>query len=119
MLVAVVIPSGALCGIGQAAGADGYKKAYAAKAANTQSAAQGSGTIYLADGTHIHPNALGDDGHDAQPQRPGTKNAISRTAPATDDETADPTTPAQARRRRRRRLGAARGDRARRSRTCR
>ncbi len=37
-------------------GADGYKKAYVAAANNQRSAAQGSGTIFLADGTHIHPN---------------------------------------------------------------
>ncbi len=95
VLVAFVIPSGGLGG--QAAGADGYKKAYAAKVGNKQSAAQGSGTIYLADGTHIHPNALGDDGHAHNHNDPATKNAVSRSAPTTDEETADPTTPEQAR----------------------
>jgi hypothetical protein len=95
VLVAFVIPSGGLGG--QAAGADGYKKAYAAKVGNKQSAAQGSGTIYLADGTHIHPNALTDDGHAHNHNDPATKNAVSRSAPTTDDETADPTTPEQAR----------------------
>ena len=34
--------------------ADGYKKAYVAAAKNQRSAAQGSGTIFKADGSHIH-----------------------------------------------------------------
>ncbi len=95
VLVAFVIPSGGAGG--QAAGADAYKKAYVAKVRTTQAAAQGSGTIYLADGTHIHPNALVDDGHGHNHNDPATKNAVSRSAPVTDAETVDPTTPEQAR----------------------
>ena len=99
VLVAFVIPSGGLGGqaSGTVAGTDGYKKAYAAKVKNVRSAAQGSGTIYLPDGTHIHPNGLVDDGHGHNHNDPATKNAVSRSAPVTDADTADPTTPAQAR----------------------
>ncbi len=100
VVAAVAVPSGALAGItgssGQAAQADGYKKAYVAKARNSRSAAQGSGTIYLADGSHIHPNGL-TDGHTHNHNDPATKNSVSRSAPVTDAETADPTTPQQAR----------------------
>jgi hypothetical protein len=96
LVAAVVIPSGALGGHGGAV-ADGYKKAYAAKVGNKQSAAQGSGTIYLADGTHIHPNGIVDDGHGHNHNDPATKNSVSRAAPVTDADTADPTTPEQAR----------------------
>ncbi len=97
LLAAVVVPSGALDGLAAKAGADGYKRAYAAKAANKQAAAQGSGTVFLADGSHIHPNGLVDDGHGHTHNDPATKNSVSRSAPTTDQETADPTTPEQAR----------------------
>jgi hypothetical protein len=95
VLVAVAVPSGALSA-SSAGHADGYKKAYAAAAKNQRSAAQGSGTIYLPDGSHLHPNGL-IDGHTHNHNDPKTKNAVSRTAPVTDQETADPTTPEQAR----------------------
>ena len=102
LLTALVIPSGGLTGLdrrfrGRRCRADGYKKAYAAKAAEKTSAAQGSGTIFRADGTHPHPNALVDDGHSHSHNDPATKNAVSRAALTTDAETADPTTPTQAR----------------------
>jgi hypothetical protein len=93
VLAAVVVPSGALSGIAGAQ-ADGYKLSYVAKASNQKSAAQGAGTVFLADGTHTHSGA-GADGHNHNDPR--TKNAISRTAPVTDSDTADPTTPEQAR----------------------
>jgi hypothetical protein len=96
VITAVVVPAGALSGLtGDGTTGDGYKKAYVAAANNQRSAAQGSGTIFLADGSHIHPNGLTMDGHNHNDPR--TKNAISRTAPVTDRDTADPTTPAQAR----------------------
>ncbi len=75
--------------------ADGYKKAYVAAAKNERSAAQGSGTIFNADGSHIHTGNL--DGHSHDHSDPRTKNAVSRAAVTTNRETEDPTTPAQAR----------------------
>src|SRR4051812_23442097 len=79
--------------------ADGYKKTYVAQAKNTRATAragaQGADTVYLPDGSHIHPNGLVDDGHNHND--PATKNSVSRSAPTTDAETADPTTPRQAR----------------------
>jgi hypothetical protein len=96
VLAAVLVPSGALAGItGQSADrTDAYKKAYVAKARNTQAAAQEPGTVYLPDGTHVHTGAAGQT-HDHNDPR--TKNAVSRSAPVTDADTADPTTPSQAR----------------------
>jgi hypothetical protein len=95
VLVVVAVPSGALSPspTGQA---DGYKQAYSATAKNQHAAAQGSGTVFLADGSHLHPNGLVDD-HSHNHNDPTTKNAVSRTALVTDQETADPTTPEQAR----------------------
>ena len=74
---------------------DGYKKAYTAKAANMWSAAADEqGTIYLPDGTHIHTTGVV-DGH--LRKDPAMKNAVSRAARVTSEETTDPTTPRQAR----------------------
>ena len=53
-----------------------------AKAKNTRAAAQGAGTIYLADGSHIHTGGL--DGHAHDHNDPSTKNAVSRAALTTD-----------------------------------
>ncbi|MFL6160298.1 MAG: hypothetical protein ACJ72D_29770 [Marmoricola sp.] len=80
-------------GGGSGSQADELKKAYAATAANTVAKKSGkSSTIYNADGTHSHdPGAPPHNDND-----PLTKNAISRSAPTTDADTADPTTPAQA-----------------------
>src|SRR5687768_3656691 len=61
VLVALVVPSGSLAGLADGE-ADGYKKAYAAKAKTERSAARGSGTIFAADGTHLH-NPGSADGH--------------------------------------------------------
>jgi hypothetical protein len=97
-LVAAFVVPGAFFGSPAAGGqADGYKKAYVAQAKNTRAVAQGADTIYLPDGTHIHPNGLVDDGHGHNHNDPATKNSVSRAAPVTDTETADPTTPKQAR----------------------
>src|SRR3954465_4229078 len=96
-LVLSFVAPGVVFGSGAAGQADAYKKAYVAQAGNTRSAAQGADTIYLADGTHIHPNGLVDDGHGHNHNDPATKNSVSRSAPTTDAETADPTTPTQAR----------------------
>ena len=96
VLIALGVPSGSLSALrdGQA---DGYKKAYAAKAKTARSAAKGSGKIFAADGSHAHlPGSI--DGHAHNHNDPRTKNAVSRAAPTTNRETADPTTPAQARR---------------------
>src|SRR3954465_4923660 len=99
LVVAFVVP-GAFFGSGGspvAGQADAYKQSYVAQAKNTRAAAQGADTIYLPDGTHIHPNGLVDDGHGHNHNDPATKNSVSRSAPTTDAETADPTTPTQAR----------------------
>ncbi|RNL60488.1 hypothetical protein EFK50_19385 [Nocardioides marmoriginsengisoli] len=70
--------------------ADELKKSYAATTANT--AAKKSDTVMNADGTHSHdPGAPPHDDND-----PKTKNSVSRSAPTTDADTADPTTPLQA-----------------------
>ena len=97
VLTAMVVPSGSLSlTADETRGeADGYKKAYVAAAKNERSAAQGSGTIFNADGSHIHAGNL--DGHSHDHSDPRTKNAVSRAAVTTNRETEDPTTPAQAR----------------------
>ncbi len=95
VLTAIVVPSGALAGLTGQGEPDAYKKAYAANAKNTQAAAQGSDTIYLPDGSHVHPGGLA-DGHNHND--PATKNSVSRSATVTDAQTADPTTPDQAQR---------------------
>src|SRR5688500_5536589 len=95
VVTALVVPSGSLSGL-TGGEADGYKKADAATAKSERSAAQGSGTIFAADGSHLHPaGSLDGHSHDHSDQR--TKNAVSRAALTTNRETADPTTPAQAR----------------------
>ncbi len=72
--------------------ADELKKVYAATAKNTAAKSTGDKTVYFADGTHAHdPGAPPHNDLD-----PRTKNAVSRAAPTTDADTADPTTPARA-----------------------
>lgn len=72
--------------------ADELKKAYAVTAANTAAGSSADKTVYNADGTHAHdPGAPPHNDND-----PALKNAVSRSAPSTDGETADPTTPRQA-----------------------
>src|SRR3954463_9362191 len=90
VLVAAFVVPGAFFGTTSSASglADGYKKTYAAKAKNTrataQAGAQGADTIYLADGTHIHPNGLVDESQPHNHNDPATKNSVSRAAPTTD-----------------------------------
>ncbi len=100
-LVAAFVVPGAFFGTGAAGQADGYKLTYVANAKNKQAAAQagsqGADTIYLPDGTHIHPNGIVDESQPHNHNDPATKNSVSRAAPTTDAETADPTTPTQAR----------------------
>ena len=71
-----------------------YNSAYTATAGNTVAAASQSSarTVYNADGTHVHVGLIGFHNHND----PRTKNSVSRAAPITDQETADPTTAAQA-----------------------
>jgi hypothetical protein len=95
VLASVVLPSGALSAP-DGAKPDGYRSAYVATAQSKTSSAQAAGTIHLVDGTHLHPSGLVDD-HSHNHNDPRTKNSISRTAPVTNSETADPTTPEQAR----------------------
>ncbi len=59
------------------------------------SAAQGPARSSSPTAPTSHPNGRREDGHNDNDPR--TKNAVSRAAPVTDRETADPTTPAQAR----------------------
>ncbi len=75
-----------------AATGDSLKKGYDATAANT-TADEKPGVVYNADGSHTH--APGTPPH--SDSDPATKNAVSRAATTTDAETADPTTPRQAR----------------------
>jgi hypothetical protein len=95
IVATVVMNRGSSTGSSSASGsqADELKKAYAATAANTTAKQTGNTTtIYNADGTHSHdPGAPPHNDND-----PLTKNAVSRAAPTTDRDTADPTTPAQA-----------------------
>ncbi len=93
-LAVVLLPGQGFSGAGD--DVDGYKKAYATAAKNKASAAQGAGTVYLADGSHVHPNGL-TDGATHNHNDPKTKNAVSRSATVTTSETADPTTADQAR----------------------
>lgn len=72
--------------------ADELKKSAAATAANTAAKKSGDTTVYNADGTHAHdPGAPPHNDSD-----PKTKNSVSRSAPTTDQDSADPTTPKQA-----------------------
>ncbi|MET3962182.1 hypothetical protein ABIE44_002116 [Marmoricola sp. OAE513] len=90
LVVATVIYNGTGGPTGN--GADSMKKAYAAAAANNAAAKAGDTTLYNADGTHSHdPGAPAHDDND-----PKTKNSVSRSAPTTDNDSSDPTTPAQA-----------------------
>src|SRR5690349_12594571 len=86
LVLAFVVP-GAFFGTSGAGQADGYKKTYVATAKNTrataQAGSQGADTIYLPDGSHIHPNGLVDDGHGHNHNDPATKNSVSRSAPTT------------------------------------
>src|SRR5689334_19773132 len=96
LVASFVVPGAFFDAPSERAQADGYKKAYVAQAKNTTAKSQGADTVYLPDGTHIHPNGLVDDGHAHNHNDPATKNAVSRSATVTDAETADPTTPQQA-----------------------
>ena len=96
VLTAFALPSGALANTGtQTGGADGYKAAYALQAKNQRAADQGADTVDNPDGTHVHPDAATSDGHNHND--PATKNAVSRSAELGDPQSADPTTPKQAR----------------------
>ena len=93
-IAVLVSPGGAFGGGTDRGVADGYKKAYVAKANSMWSeAADENGTIYLPDGTHIHTTGVV-DGHVRKD--PVMKNAVSRSARVTSAETTDPTTPQQA-----------------------
>ena len=75
---------------------DGYKKAYAAAAKTQRSAAQGSGTIFPADGTTCTPRAASTaTGTTTTTRARRTPSPEPRRPPTA--ETADPTTPQQAR----------------------
>jgi hypothetical protein len=82
VLLALAVPSGAITGLTGASdsGPDGYKKAYVADTKTRQVAA----------------GLLADDGHNHVHNDPTTKNAVSRSAPVTTAETADPTSPQEA-----------------------
>ncbi len=96
VVAAIAVPSAFY---GPTEGADAHKLAAAATVADELGSAEGTTT--LPDGTHVHPvgtvGSADDDGHAHDHDDASTKNAISRSAPVTDAETADPTTPRQAR----------------------
>ncbi len=94
VVAALVMPTG-LLGIAGAGAADGYKQQYAARAATQLAAQQGQRTIYLPDGSHVHLDGTVDK-HGRLHKDPAVKNAVSRSAPVTNQETKDPTTPQQA-----------------------
>jgi hypothetical protein len=78
---------------GHPSGADAYKKAYAASAANAVAKKAADPTVYNADGTHTHLPGLPTHDHN----NPATKNSLTRvTAAEADGNITDPTTPAQA-----------------------
>lgn len=78
--------------------ADGYKKAYDARVKSAVSTSLGDPTVFLADGSHLHPGGAGGAGENAPHNHndPATKNAVSRSATSVDETTADPTSPTQA-----------------------
>ena len=89
LLTALVIPSGGFTGLADGAGADGggadgYAKRRRGGRREEDVGGRGVGTIFRADGTHTHPNALADDGHSHSHNDPATKNAVSRATLATD-----------------------------------
>ncbi|RNL77717.1 hypothetical protein [Nocardioides marmorisolisilvae] len=89
--IVVVAATIAINKSGGGGSADELKKSYAATAANTTKKT-GDNTVYNADGTHAHdPGTPPHNDND-----PATKNSVSRSAPTTDKDSADPTTPAQA-----------------------
>ncbi len=92
LVAALVLPAGALTGGSDDPGRDDYNAAYDLASQDQQAAARGSGSTDLPGGAHG-----ADDGHDHDHADPATKNAVSRSGSST-GETADPTTPAQARR---------------------
>jgi hypothetical protein len=100
-LVLALVAPGAFFGSGGPGQADAYKQTYVANTKNNraqaQAGAQGADTIYLPDGSHVHPNGLVDESRPHNHNDPATKNSVSRSAPVTSAETADPTTPHQAR----------------------
>jgi hypothetical protein len=78
---------------GHASGADAYKKAYTAAAANAVAQKAADPTVYNADGTHTHLPGMPTHDHN----NPATKNSLSRvTAAEADGDITDPTTSAQA-----------------------
>ncbi len=96
LVATVVVPSGAFAGLVSGPGA-GFLKTYDTKALNVRSSQQGGDkTVFLADGTHVHPGATGAEAVPHNDNDPKTKNAVSRAATVTDKDTADPTTPSQA-----------------------
>jgi hypothetical protein len=90
----VVVPSYGDAGRTGTAGA--YEKAYAAATQAAVDSADGTRTIYLPDGTHVHVSGTSVDGHGKVVYDTRVKNAISRTG----QTTGDPTTAAQAARNR-------------------
>ena len=112
LVAALVLPAGALTGSGLTGSAstgsassgsgssgsarDDHKTAYELTSAQRQAAARDADSGLLPDGSH--PDGTVDDGHDHDHNDPATKNAVSRSAPTPTGETADPTTPDQARR---------------------
>ena len=97
LLVGAVITFPSYGGSGSGSGG-GFKKAYDAASQTSRALQAGQDTIYLPDGSHLHLDGarVTKDGHLAIDT--AAKNAIARGARTVDADTADPTTPQQARR---------------------
>jgi hypothetical protein len=93
----VAFPSYGGSASSSATGGD-FKRAYDVASRTAAAMSKGQNTVYFPDGTHIHLNGgkVTKDGH--LKLDPKAKNAVSRAAETVDSDTADPTTPAQARR---------------------
>ena len=94
VLAALIVPSGLLHLAGNGV-PDALKKQYVARASVQAAARTGSRTLYLPDGSHIHLDGTVDS-HGRLHRDPAVKNAVSRSAPTTNAETQDPTSPQQA-----------------------
>jgi hypothetical protein len=94
VVAALVVPS---YGDGdRSSTADAYQQAYRAATQAAVDASDGTRTIYLPDGTHVHVSGTSVDGTGKVVYDTKVKNALSRTGRTT----GDPTTPSQAARNR-------------------
>jgi hypothetical protein len=93
VVATLVVPS---YGSERSSGADAYAKAYRAATQAAVDSADGTRTVYLPDGTHLHVSGTSVDGKGKVVYDARVKNALSRTG----QSAGDTTTPAQAARNR-------------------